>query len=144
MRKYATLFTDILRCQLARWRRRPIGYLIFICYLLEKSPIISGSYAGRDLQRMASCVFPLPCTQCTTISKMNSSVLKVQGGEDSYDPLSLQVVFRKSDLYLVAVLWKMTCNLGDPISLRHPVHVASTLKGPRIHKIIGLFCKRDL
>ena len=48
-------------------------------------------------------------------------MLKVQGGEDSYDSLSLQVVFRKSDLYLVAVLWTMICNLGDPLSLRHPV-----------------------
>jgi len=41
---------------------------------------------------------------------------EVQGGEDSKDPLSLQVIFRKSDLYLVALLWKMICNLGDPIS----------------------------
>ena len=30
------------------------------------------------------------------------------------------VIFRKSDLYLVALLWKMICNLGDPMSLRHP------------------------
>ena len=29
--------------------------------------------------------------------------------------------FRKSDLYLVALLWKMICNLGDSMSLRHPV-----------------------
>ena len=28
---------------------------------------------------------------------------------------------RKSDLYVVALLWKMICNLGDPMSLRHPV-----------------------
>ena len=33
---------------------------------------------------------------------------------------SLYVIFRKSDLYLVALLWKMICNLGDPTSLRHP------------------------
>ena len=46
----------------------------------------------------------------------------IQGGEDSQDPLFLQVIFRKSDLYLVALLWKMICNLGDPMSLRHPVH----------------------
>jgi len=30
-------------------------------------------------------------------------------------------MFCKSDLYLVALLWKMMCNLGDPMSLRHPV-----------------------
>ena len=29
--------------------------------------------------------------------------------------------FCKSDLYLVTLLWKMICNLGDPMSLRHPV-----------------------
>ena len=100
-----------------------------MCYLPEKSPIISGSYAERDLQRMASCVFPLPCTQCTKILKKFSSVLKVQGGEDSYDSLSLQVVFRKSDLYLVAILWKMICNLKDPMSLRHPVRPTHTQPG---------------
>jgi len=47
----------------------------------------------------------------------------LQGGEDSQDPLSLWVIFRKSDLCLVALLWKMICNLGDPMSLRHPVEV---------------------
>ena len=30
-------------------------------------------------------------------------------------------IFRKSDLYLVALLWKTVCNLEDPMSLRHPV-----------------------
>ena len=29
--------------------------------------------------------------------------------------------FRKSDLYLMSLLWKMICNLGDPMSLDHPV-----------------------
>ena len=47
--------------------------------------------------------------------------VSLQGGEDSQDPLSLQVIFRKSDLYLMALLWEMICNLGDPMSLRHPV-----------------------
>ena len=45
----------------------------------------------------------------------------LQGGKDSWDPLSLQVIFRKSDLYLVALLWKKICNLTDPMSLRHLV-----------------------
>jgi len=31
------------------------------------------------------------------------------------------VMFGKSDLYLVALLWKMFCILGDPMSLRHLV-----------------------
>jgi len=32
---------------------------------------------------------------------------RIQGGQDSWDPLSLQVIFRKSDLYSVVRLWKM-------------------------------------
>jgi len=32
-------------------------------------------------------------------------------------------MFRKNDLYLVALLWKMICNLEDPMSLRHPVDI---------------------
>ena len=48
----------------------------------------------------------------------------IQGGEDSQDPLSLQVIFRKSDLYLVVPLWKMICNLRDPMNLRHSVSLS--------------------
>jgi len=48
-------------------------------------------------------------------------VYVIQGGEDSQDPLSLLVIFCKSDLHLVALLWKMICNLEDPMSIRHPV-----------------------
>jgi len=35
-------------------------------------------------------------------------------------------MFRKRDLYLVALSWKMICNLGDPMSPRHPVIHAVT------------------
>jgi len=42
-------------------------------------------------------------------------------GVVSWDALSLQVIFRKRALYLVALLRKMTCNLRHPMSLRHPV-----------------------
>ena len=48
--------------------------------------------------------------------------ISLQGGQDSKDPLSLQVIFCESDLCLVALLWKMICNLGDPMSHRHPVY----------------------
>ena len=30
----------------------------------------------------------------------------------------------QSDMNLVALLWKMICNLGDPMSLRHPIHTS--------------------
>jgi len=45
----------------------------------------------------------------------------LQGGEDPQDALSLLVIFRKRALQLVALLWKMTCNLKFPMSLLHPV-----------------------
>ena len=45
----------------------------------------------------------------------------VQRGEDPWDALSYKVVFRKSALYLVAFLQKMTCNLRHPMGLCHPV-----------------------
>jgi len=47
--------------------------------------------------------------------------LVVQGGEDPYDALSLQVIFRKRALSLVALLRKVSCNLRHPMGLRHPV-----------------------
>ena len=36
-------------------------------------------------------------------------------------PYLYRSFFCKSDLCLVALLWKIICNLGDPMSLRHPV-----------------------
>ena len=61
----------------------------------------------------------------------------------------------------MALLWKMICNLGDPMSLRHPVVctletlssqmrdilITNDLWGvtiSRLLKIKGLFCKRAL
>ena len=49
--------------------------------------------------------------------------VRLQGGEDAHDALSLEVIFRERALYLVAHLWKETCNLRHPMHPRHPVHI---------------------
>jgi len=49
------------------------------------------------------------------------SAVEVQGGVESYDDLSLLVVFCERALYIVALLRKMTCKLKHPMPLRHPV-----------------------
>ena len=48
---------------------------------------------------------------------------QIQGGKDPCNALSLQVIFRKRALELVALLRKTTCNLRYPMGLRHPVMV---------------------
>jgi len=42
--------------------RRTIGCLLFIDYILQKSPVISCSFAKRDLQLEASYASSLPCS----------------------------------------------------------------------------------
>ena len=67
--------------------------------------------------------------------------LCVHGGEDPQDALSLQVIFRKRALELVALLREMTCNLRHSMHLRHPVVPNAPQRSINIGGIdTGFFC----
>ena len=53
-------------CVITR-RPRPTGCLIFVRHFLHKSPIISGSFAERDVQLKAFYASWPPCTWCTNL-----------------------------------------------------------------------------
>jgi len=69
-----------------------------------------------------ACVVSHMCLSVATHMNKSHEIYEwVQGGVESQGALSLQVIFRKRALYLVALLQKMTCNLRHPMSLRHPL-----------------------
>jgi len=45
----------------------------------------------------------------------------IQGGAESLDALSLEAIFCKRALKIMALLRKEICNLRHPMHLRHPV-----------------------
>ena len=67
------LCTCISTCASTR-QRRCIGCLIFAAHFLEKNPIISGSFAERDLQDKAFYAFTPLCTCHVTNSRLKPSV----------------------------------------------------------------------
>jgi len=94
--------------------RRGIRCFIFIRLFLQKSPIISGYFAERDVRLKASCAVSSPCNH--VLQRLNSS-----GGDE--------VV--KECKKLLALLQKETCDLRLPMHLRHPVTISATTQRQR-------------
>ena len=59
------------------------------------------------------CMYLLHICVCSALSTRDTGWQRLIGS------LIFVGFFRKSDLYLVALLWKMICDLEDPMSLRH-------------------------
>jgi len=93
----------ISKCRVAKTHRIPYLDWSFSAKVTQ----FSGSFAGNDLQIRASCESLPLCTR-----------------EHNYRK---SPIFRKSDLYLVGLLWKMICNLGDPMCLRPLVLECATM-----------------
>jgi len=54
-------------------------------------------------------------------------------------PYLYRSFFRKSDLYLVALLWKIICKIRDPMSLRHSVLCNSISTSCVEHVLISIY-----
>jgi len=73
--------------------------MLHTCHFPQKSPMISGSLAERDLQRLHICILLMYVTH-----------VSIQKGQDVLNASSPQVIFRKRALWLVALWRRETCN----------------------------------
>ena len=69
-------------CVSSTGRRRIVGCLIFVGHFPQKSPVISGSFAGNNLRLQASYGFSPPCIKFTAY-KVNTNTLPTPSGENS-------------------------------------------------------------
>ena len=115
---------------------RPVSRLIFIGHFPHKSPIMSGSFAERDLQLKASCAFShssyrLKVTAELTIEKSNNWTKRA-----TVCRALLRKMRNRTTLPFLlppSLLRKEICNL------RHPLHFPQ--KSPIMS---GSFAERDL
>jgi len=92
------------------------AWLIHACYV-----------ACLCVDHVDTCVLFMSVMTHSCVRWRLSSMIdvEIQGGVESYDASSVQVIFRKRAPKMVALLWKEMCNLRHSMHLRHHVHFFS-------------------
>jgi len=125
------------------------------CWIFWGLPYNPGSPRSPPLVDMDAYDMPtIICASVCTVMVLSSGYthcslwypmcvcMRIQGGEDPLGDLSLQVVFVKRALRLVARLQKETYNLRHPMHFRHAVCSAWNAISVRVYPYIHTYTRR--